>query len=360
MQKISLYLIIFSIFVTGLAYVCVSNNPALENYELNYSSYELIIGESVQLEAIPTPSNAFLQVKSWESSNPEIAQVFYGNVTAMSVGNCTITANLSNDKTLTCTITVNAIAAESVSISARYTTLAIGQTSTISANITPSNATYKNLTYTSSDNNIATINSNHEIVALTEGTVTITATAHNGVYGNITINVVKDIYPSNISISNNIELYKNNSTQLICVIQPSNTTNDELVWTSSNPAVATVSQTGVVTGVKSGTATITVTAKNGTYATCIVTVQEIKATQIMVTNSSEFVNMSVGNTKQIQFKLLPYNTTDTKDMVQFSSQDESIATVSSAGLVTIVGKGSTYVFLKLGNDVSAFVLISVF
>lgn len=362
-----LFLILVCPALTLCGHIVISNDPIIEEYGLNHTSYELTVGESFFLNAVSVP-DGHVYIRHLTSSNTQVAQVLYRNeIKGVTVGTVTISAYLSNAATLTCTVTVVPMQVTGIELTSIYTTVSVGEVCNISATILPALLQNETLTYTCSNAEIiqltktSTNSSTNSFTALKEGTATITATASNGICASITITVVAGILPQSLTITQNLTVVKNKSQYINCLFLPHNTTNKFLTWTSSNTQIATVNENGKVVGITTGTTVITARTINGLTATCLVTVvesskPEIKATSIMVTNSSDFINLKVGNQKLIEFKLLPFNTTDSTSNVMFRSQNTSVATVSSSGMVTVTGKGSTYIWLELG-ELSAFVLV---
>ena len=145
---------------------------------------------------------------------------------------------------------------------------------------------------------------------------------------------------SSITLNKTSEILKaiGKTVQLTPTIEPNNATNKNVVWSSSNTAVATVSETGLVNAVGSGTATITATAADGSgvTASCEVTVK-IPVTSITLDTTSEVLT-AMGQTIQLTPTVLPDNATD--KTVTWSSSNPAVATVSDTGLVTAVGDGT--------------------
>ncbi|MDR0509068.1 MAG: Ig-like domain-containing protein, partial [Candidatus Methanoplasma sp.] len=113
---------------------------------------------------------------------------------------------------------------------------------------------------------------------------------------------------------------------------------------SDDESVATVSSSGLVTAVGAGTASITVKTTDGGYiATCIVTVVSFEVPVDGVTIDETEMHLTIGSTGQITETVSPANATDKS--VAWSSDDESVATVSSSGLVTAVGAGTAAIFV---------------
>ena len=131
-----------------------------------------------------------------------------------------------------------------------------------------------------------------------------------------------------------VELLVDEQLTLNATIQPANASIDSIIWESSNPSVATVSNDGVVTARRKGECDITVTVLDK-RATCHVTVSEILPTSI--TLSLESALMERDSTLTLTATILPENATYTT--VTWSSSNSSIATVNSQGIVTAHGVG---------------------
>ena len=138
------------------------------------------------------------------------------------------------------------------------------------------------------------------------------------------------------------------SVQLSAIILPSNATDKKVTWSSSNTAVALVSDTGLVTGVAHGRTTITVTTNDGNYSVdCLIDVMEAGMELIPVTGVSIKLNgaavtdhsMFINDTEQLTAEVSPATATVTD--VIWTSSDESVATVSETGLVTAIKEGGS-------------------
>jgi hypothetical protein len=148
----------------------------------------------------------------------------------------------------------------------------------LTATVSPSNATNKEVIWSSSNTAVATVNSSGYVTAVSTGTATITVVTRDG---NKSANCSVTVYPSSTVLVTGVSLDKtslamkvgDSAVTLNATISPSNATNKEVTWSSSNTSVATVSSTGSVSAVSTGTSTITVTTKEGSKtATCTVTV----------------------------------------------------------------------------------------
>lgn len=136
--------------------------------------------------------------------------------------------------------------------------------------------------------------------------------------------------------SQELTLFIGQTTQLTATILPENVANKTLEWTSSNENVATVDADGMVTAVGLGDAIITTTDGSSVSANCTVTVIPTLAKSLTI--APEIWNGVKGETFQITAEILPENTTD--KTLNWSSSDETIATVNAAGLVSVLMAGS--------------------
>lgn len=152
-----------------------------QSLSLNHDNVTLQVGQTQQLSVVTNPNSETI---TWSSSNPSVATVSQsGLVTAKSDGSATITAQgtQTND---TCQITVEQVQTgpflvTGVTFSPSSSSIKLGDEITISPTISPSNATNKTVTWSSSDTGVATIDNGH-IIGVGLGTATITATATDG------------------------------------------------------------------------------------------------------------------------------------------------------------------------------------
>ena len=158
-----------------------------------------------------------------------------------------------------------------------------GGSETLKATVAPANATFKYVTWKSSNPAVATVDANGKVTAKSLGMADITVTTKDGGYtATCRVGVQRrpagDVSVTGVTLNKTtLTLSKGASATLTATVAPTNATNKKVTWTSSDPAVATVDASGKVTGVANGTATITVTTEDGGYtATCAVEVADIK------------------------------------------------------------------------------------
>ena len=166
---------------------------------------------------------------------------------------------------------------ESLSFAQSKVSVKKGETITLIAIVKPSELSSSKLTWKSSDPSVAIVDENGIVKGLKEGKTTITITSANGKTATCIVEVVKDT----IGVKT-IQLVVDNDTMEVgtamhvsAIVEPTNATNRDLVWTSSDPSIATVDNKGVVTGKKPGTVTITAKTKDGkVVAKTTITIQE--------------------------------------------------------------------------------------
>ena len=145
---------------------------------LSQTEASLAVGETVKLTVTFTPDYAADKV-TWSSSDEAVATVKDGVVTAKAAGKATITVTTVGGKKATCTVYVNYILTTGVTLSKTKATLFVGETLTLTATVAPSNATNKSVTWSSSNNTVATV-ADGVVTAKADGTATITVTTDDG------------------------------------------------------------------------------------------------------------------------------------------------------------------------------------
>ncbi len=188
----------------------------------------------------------------------------------------------------------------SITISPASLSLQPNETSTLTATVLPSDADNKEVEWTSSNTAVATVSTSGKVTAVASGTCTVTATAKDGsgVKGTCHVTVAKLVTSITVNPAT-LTLEPGKSQTLTASVQPSDATNKQLKWSSSNTAVATVSTSGKVTAVASGTCTVTATAKDGSgvKAECQVTVEQaINGHEYVEIGGRKWATMNVGAT----------------------------------------------------------------
>ncbi len=230
--------------------------------------------------------------------------------------------------------------ATTVSFTTDAVYLAVGKSATVKANASPYAAKKKGVTYASSDEAVATVTSKGKVTAVAVGECQLTATSVYDPTASASIPVRVILPVSDITVTApSGEVGVGQTLQLSVTLEPTDATVKGVAYASSSDAVATVNEDGLVTGVKRGKATITVTSEDGyAKASYAVIVSQLPES---IDLSPESVAAAAGRKTQITATVLPKGTNDKS--LTWVSGDESIATVSAKGQVTIVGVGQTQV-----------------
>lgn len=236
----------------------------------------LDMGQSQTLQWQFNPSNSqYGTTVSFSSSDISIADVdFNGKVTARGAGTATITATTNYFTTATCDVTVNPMLASSISLNQSTITLPIGSTQTLTATVLPANTSDKTVTWSSSDESIATVNANGLVTAVSQGLATITATTNDGSNLSASCNVnVTQVSANAIQLDKTeVEMSKGQSIKLNATVLPAGAPQ-RVTWSSSDPTVARVVG-GNVYAQEMGECLITARTLDGTNLTadCLIMV----------------------------------------------------------------------------------------
>lgn len=307
---------------------------------LNKESLSMIVGDEYHLVATVVPDNATDKAVQWSSNNTEVATVDpeTGLVKAIKEGDAKVVA-YADGQTATCVVHVDYIPVQSISLDKFSITLYEGEDYTLVGTITPENATYKDITWTTGDNEIATVE-NGKVLAVKKGNTTITATA-NGKSATCSVEVLSSI--AEISLSKTaLSMIVGDSEILQAIITPEDATlREDIKWESSNDDVVTVDSSGKVIAVKEGEATITVSVE-GKKAECKVSIDYIHVSSITMDKTDE--TLYIGENLSITATLNPSNVT--YNTVTWVSSDENVAMVDQNGRVSAIGKGVATIFAK--------------
>ncbi len=308
-------------------------------------------GQTQKLTATVAPANATKKEVKWSTSNKNVAMVSTsGLVTAKSAGTATITCTAQDGSGVkaTCKVTVT-VPVSGIQLSQTSAALTVGDTLTLTKTIYPSDATNQAVTWTSSSDAVASVDSNGKITAKTAGSAVITckSVSDNSVVGICNVTVKAKVQtPSEIKV-NKITLNKTTASvtkgktlQLTATVAPGNATKKEVKWSTSNKNVAMVSTSGLVTAKSAGTATITCTAQDGSgvKATCKITVKNPVVKVTKVTLNKTTATLAPKETLTLKAMVTPTNATN--KAVTWKSSNTKIATVSSSGKITAKAAGT--------------------
>ena len=243
----------------------------------DYQHMGLFVGGSGKIRYSVLPSNATNTNVTFKSLNEKVATVdANGVVTGVSEGNADIVITTEEGGfEAKCTVRVDGIDARGIErVGDKTVTMGLNQTRQLQVKITPSDTTNKNVQWTSSNNSVATVDSNGVVISKNSGSTIITATTHNGLKTEFFIEVETPV--TNITLnSNEINLNPGGTFKLDATVNPSNASNKNIKWISANESIATVDQSGNVTADVAGTTYISAVSADGkVVATCSVIVSK--------------------------------------------------------------------------------------
>ncbi|MFR7987514.1 MAG: Ig-like domain-containing protein [Anaerotignum lactatifermentans] len=327
---------------TGSGQISVS----VAGVSLDKTEIVLVEGSNQTLTATVEPTNATNKNVTWSSDHEAVATVDQnGTVTARRGGQAIITVTTADgSKTATCTVRVRIQIGEpvqSVGLNKTELALEVGKTGTLEAKVEPSDATNKNVTWSSSNSEVATVD-NGVVTAVSAGEAIITVTTEDGAKTatcKVTVNAPQTVPVTGVTLDKaELTLEKGSTGTLEAKVEPSDATNKNVTWSSSNSEVATVDN-GVVTAVSAGEAIITVTTEDGAKtATCKVTVNAPQTVPVTgVTLDKAELTLEEGSTGTLKATVAPQNATN--NTVTWSSSNPEFATVAN-GTVTAVSAGT--------------------
>ena len=328
------------------AIIVEDNEVEATHIALDKTTTTLGIGSTDELTPTFTPTNTTLTKVKYVSSTPAVATVGEntGIITGVSAGTATITAyaldatdTVIAGVTATCEVTVIDIPVDSIVVSQSTATLYAGTSLTLNANVMPLNASNPTVTWSSSNNALATVVdgqvTTYDLPATVyPTTVNITATAGSqSATCTITLKdptMLTQLYLNKTTAAINV----NDTLTLTATTNPSTATNKTLKWTSSNPSVATVDANGKVTALTAGYTVIKAASTDGSglSASCNVSVSTVNV--LIVTLNKSSLTLVEGNTETLTASIYPTNAT--VPTLKWTSSNTSVATVDSTGKIT--------------------------
>lgn len=313
----------------------------------------------IQIKANVQPEDAFCQDLVWTSSNEAVATVDEkGYVSAVAPGTVIITVASTDSfspnmpKSAKCTITVKQ-AASRVELNSTELVLNLGATYTLQATVLPENTTDKAVMWSSSDDSVITV-ANGVVRATGTGKATVICTASDGsgAGAECQVSVIQMVTGIKIpDVSNPIVLYKDDEFQLKAEIAPDYATEQKVMWNSSNPSAATVSEDGKILAVGEGNTTVTCQTTDGSEKTAACEVLVAKpVSSILLDNRS--LDLYLGERQRLTAKVVPddaYN-----HNVVWKSENEQVLTVDQNGNITPIGPGTAEVVCMAEDGSEAF------
>ena len=332
----------------------VNNLIYVQNLQLDKTNINLDLNgtKTAKITATVEPANASNKNLSWTSSNPKVVSVdTNGNVTAIGVGSATITVKTLDGSNITKTCQVNVtgtakpIYVQNLKLDKTNINLDLNGTKTakITATVEPANASNKNLSWTSSNPKVVSVDTNGNVTAIGVGSATITVKTLDGSNISKTCQVTVIRTPIKVTAvklnvtTREIDLTRDNHNAiLVATVEPANADNQNLIWESKNPEIATVSN-GVVTGLKEGKATIVVKSAENQNITATCTVNVIKGL-VLSSNYNSYLDV-INNTATL-----------TATQTGSSANDTITWTVDNSNVIKLTSSSNTSVKLERVNE----------
>ena len=310
------------------AYVTVSVAPAPES--LTFESEALRLGVGMQLAVSAKLSDGAAGSVSYVVEDKSVATFKNGKLKGVAPGETAIVATAYNGLTARCAVVVTAAPKK---VKLPYKTLNVGVRQALRLQPDTGDCA-SSFTYASANKKIATVSADGVVKGVRKGSTTVTIKTYNKKTFKLKVNVLKA--PGSVKLSpEQAQLGVGETVSLSCTL-PSKTAGT-VTYSSGDEAIAVVdAETGLVTAVAPGVATITATTHNGKKAKATI---EVFGLPEWIEADEGFVELSEGESKPLTFKFSPGG----RSALHFASQNPAVAEISEAGVVTGVGVGQTII-----------------
>lgn len=309
------------------------------DFDVTPATQNIVVGEKFNVTPVFTPADTTNKNVDYQSLDEGVVTVDEkGVVTGVGAGDAVIQCQ-SEDGGFIATCAVHVDNAIEFSLSPATREIAVGKSFKLKKITNPANAN-KTAVWSTSNANIATVDSSGKVTAKRIGscTITCTLTKYNQ-SAKCKVKVAK--LNSTVSLEKkNIRIGVGQTYRLNKTVWSNNSSLPKVSWKSSNKRVVTVNSGGKLTGKRVGLATVTVTTNDAVHAkaTCKVRVIQ-RVTGISL--SSDYIVCYVGRSKKLNVKYRPANATIKK--VKWTSGNSSIARVTASGKIRGIAEGDTYV-----------------
>jgi len=329
--------------VNGLGYVYGGTSVASPIFaaflaSINYKA-------PVHAALYSAPSSCFHDIKVG-SNGAYSSKLNYDNCTGLG----SIAGNL-----LSATL-VGPILASSITLNTTSISLLAGETIQLTASVLPIDTTLQEVTWSSSSTSVATVSASGLVTAVGAGTVAITARSidSSNLFATCVVNVNATTSVTSIVLSpSNATLNINTTAQLEFTVDPSDATNPAILWASSNPTIVEVSQSGILTAKEIGSSIITASSLSTPNILSNNATITVRQPATSITLNKTIISIITGRSSTILATILPSNASNN---VAWSSSNLSIATVTTAGLVTGISPGSAVITAKTTDSTNLSVI----
>ena len=333
---------------TGKLPVYASGDPVPAQLGLSVQAGEedlpvlvLAVKKGVQLQTVVTPKTEKNKKVTMTAGDEEIIRVKGNAVTALKSGQTVLTIASQADPTVTVKYIVLAYQPVTrISVTASEKSVAAGDSITLTPAFNPENATLKEVTWSSSNEGIATVDENGTVTGVKKGNVRITATAKDGSGIKANVNVMVTQKAGEITLDKpELTVDAGRNAMLKATVLPKETNDKKVIWASSDESVAKVNAQGRVTGVALGDCEIICTSvSNGeVQARATVHVQQ----PVTKVTFGEAPVIYAGESAQLTWTTEPANASN--PAVAFKSGNGKLLTVDENGTITALKSGETFV-----------------
>lgn len=335
--------------VTKTASCIINVQKTITGITIEPSNVTLNINEYATLYAHVTPSALTSVSLKWVSTDEKVVKIVKAGkqeatIQGVSGGTAVIIAvNQNNVVVGSCKVTIKQ---KVTGITLNETELNVSQslrTIQLRATITPEYADNKKILWKSTNTKVATVDANGTVTLVGAGSASIIATSEDNPLVTAICNITVGVPVTSITLDELTKtMYVGESTRLGYVITPTNASNKNITWSSTNSSVVSVDSTGLVTARAEGIAVIIVKTQDGSIIrTSTITVKQ-KATGVAL--DVKDVEINVGQTFTMPYTITPANATDLT--LTWESTDTKVVTVDSKGKITGVSSGKAVIVVK--------------
>lgn len=318
--------------------------------KIEFAENEIVVysGQTQKLEVavVPRFETAPKNTKLiWSSSNPEVATVSSGSVKGIGAGNATITAAAQDNEFISSSVTVHVRnSVNSLSLAEPAVTLLLGgadekSRAGLNVEILPEDAFDRTLTMSSSDESVVTVSETGELKAVSAGKATVTVITNDKSLkqpksAKCTVTVLQAA--QELTVESSLTLNKSKSGKINPVILPDTASNKILKYTSSDPSIVSVTQTGALTAKACGSCDITCETTDGSELKAVCHVNVIQMVSSLRLSGSPNQVLNAGSSVRITASVTPQDATNKN--LKWTSSNSNVATVDN-GKITAVNGG---------------------
>ena len=290
------------------------------------SDKDVAAGQTISLTASVLPEDAAMKDVTWTSQDEKIATVDgNGNVTGVKRGNVRITATAKDGSNIRASISIQVTQnAEEITLDKTELTVDAGKSAVLKATVLPKDTNNKNVVWSSSDENVARVNADGRVtgVALGDCEIICTDKKTGTVQASAAVHVQQPV--TKVAFGEAPAVYAGETAQLTWTTEPANASNPAVTFKSGNEKVLTVSEDGMITGIKAGETWVTVMSTDGSNRQARIKVRVYQhVTGVHMKRNTAYIDL---RTRSTTTAILEPDTATNHNMTWVSA-DPSIATV---------------------------------